>query len=268
MAMEVALPGQVAAPAPEPVVQQGKITVVRFLIVLAQLGLLTLVLRQFQIEGGAFIRLALLAFAGFAIHAWLPLRFRLPFFLALSLSGIALVLGIANGAWIVGIGLVLVGICHLPFAFSTRIAILLALVAMLIAQRVQWMPAPWSEAIWPILGSMFMFRLIVYLYDLKHDTGPASPVRTLAYFFMLPNACFPLFPVIDYKSFCRNYFDDDAYRIYQVGADWMVRGIIHLLLYRVSHYYFTLRRRKFTARDLRNTWLTSCCTCGCPASST
>ena len=44
---------------------------------------------------------------------------------------------------------------------------------------------------------------------------------------MLPNACFPLFPVVDYKTFRRNYFDDDAYRIYQIGVDWMVRGVIH-----------------------------------------
>jgi hypothetical protein len=57
---------------------------------------------------------------------------------------------------------------------------------------------------------------------------------------MLPNVCFPLFPVIDYKTFRRNYFDDDAYRIYQVGVDWMVRGVIHLLLYRFVYYYLTL----------------------------
>jgi D-alanyl-lipoteichoic acid acyltransferase DltB (MBOAT superfamily) len=238
--MEVALPGTTAAQGPERTAQRGKITAVNFLIVLVQLGLLTLVLRQFQIEGGAFIRLALLAFAGFAVHAWLPVRYRLPFFLALSLAGIVLVLGVANAAWIVGIGVILLCVCHLPFAFSTRIAILLSLVAVLIAQRAQWMPAPWSEAVWPIVGSMFMFRLIVYLYDLRHETAPASPVRTLSYFFMLPNTCFPLFPVVDYKSFSRNYFDDDAYRIYQIGVDWMVRGVIHLILYRVIYYYFTL----------------------------
>jgi len=238
--MELALPGRVDAKPSDGKARPGGIGVAHFLLVLAQLGLLALVLRQFQIESGAFIRLALLAFAGFVIHAWLPLRYRLPFFLALSLAGIALVLGPANGAVLVAIGLVLIAICHLPLAFSARIALLLAVVAVLAVQRAQWLPAPWSEAIWPILGSMFMFRLIVYLYDLKHDAGPASPVRTLSYFFMLPNACFPLFPVVDYKGFSKNYFDDDAYRIYQVGVDWMVRGVIHLLLYRVVYYYFTL----------------------------
>ncbi len=172
--MEVALPGTVATPSADRVKQQGRISAAKFLVVLAQLGLFTLVLRQFQIESGAFLRLALLAFAGFAVHAWLPLRYRLPFFLALSLAGIVLVLGVANGAWLVGIGLVLIGICHLPFAFAVRALRSCSLVAaVLVAQRAQWMPAPWSEAIWPILGSMFMFRLIVYLYDLRHDTAPA-----------------------------------------------------------------------------------------------
>ncbi|MGH8682019.1 MAG: hypothetical protein ACREVP_11030, partial [Burkholderiales bacterium] len=220
--------------------EQGTIGVGTFLVILAQLALLTLVLRQFQIESGAFRDLWLLALGGFAVHAFLPLRYRLPFFLALSLAGIALVLGPVHGAWLVAVGLGLIGICHLPLAFATRIAILLAAAAVLVAQRSQWLPAPWSEAIWPILGSMFMFRLIVYLYDLKHQSKPSTPWQSLAYFFMLPNACFPLFPVVDYKTFCRNYYDDDAYRIYQIGVDWIVRGVIHLLLYRVVYYYFTL----------------------------
>jgi D-alanyl-lipoteichoic acid acyltransferase DltB (MBOAT superfamily) len=238
--VELALPGRANAPASDGKAQPGRISLTRFLFVLAQLGLLTLVLRQFQIENAAFLRLALLAFAGFAVHAFLPLRYRLPFFLVLSLAGIALVLGAANGAVLVAIGLVLIAICHLPLGFGLRVTILLAVAAVLAAQRAAWLPAPWSEAIWPILGSMFMFRLIVYLYDLKHDTGPASPLHALSYFFMLPNACFPLFPVVDYKTFRRNYFDDDAYRIYQIGVDWMVRGVIHLVLYRFVYYYLTL----------------------------
>src|SRR5262245_12964785 len=187
-----------------------QISVGKFLIVAAQLGLLALVLRQFQIEGGAFLRLALLAFAGFAVHAYLPLRWRLPFFLVLSLAGIVLVLGAGNAAWLVSIGLVLIGICHLPVSFWARVAIIVILGLVLAAQRASWLPHIWSDAIWPILGSMFMFRLIVYLYDIKHDNSRVSTTSTLAYFFMLPNVCFPLFPVVDYRTFRRNYYDQDA----------------------------------------------------------
>ena len=220
--------------------EQGRISVLAFLLVLVQLGVLTLVLRQFQIESPSFLRLWLLALAGFAIHAFLPLRLRLPFFLAVSLAGIALVLGPVNAAWLICLGLLLIAMCHLPISFRARIAVLLGMGAVLVAQRANWLAGPWPEAIWPILGSMFMFRLVVYLYDLRHDKSPVSAVRTLSYFFMLPNVCFPLFPVVDYKTFRRNYYDDDAYQIYQVGVDWIVRGVVHLLLYRVVYYYFTL----------------------------
>jgi D-alanyl-lipoteichoic acid acyltransferase DltB (MBOAT superfamily) len=238
--MAAVLPKALGVETPSSVSEQGEIKVLSFLTVLAQLGVLTLVLRQFQIEGPAFLRLWLLTLAGFAVHAFLPLRLRLPFFLVLSLAGIVLVLGFVNAAWLVGLGLVLIAICHLPIAFRARIALLLVLGGVLIAQRGQWLPGPWPEAMWPLLGSMFMFRLIVYLYDLRYENAPASAVRALSYFFMLPNVCFPLFPVVDYKTFRRNYYDDDAYRIYQIGVDWIVRGVVHLLLYRVVYYYFTL----------------------------
>ncbi len=238
--MAVAVAETVASQPPERATEQGSIGAGLFLVVLAQLGLLTLVLRQFQIESSAFRDLWLLAVGGFVVHAFLPLRYRLPFFLGLSLAGIALVMGIAHGAWLVAIGLGLIGICHLPLAFGTRIVLLLAVAAVLVAQRAQWLPAPWSEAIWPILGSMFMFRLIVYLYDLKHESKPSTVWQSLSYFFMLPNACFPLFPVVDYKTFRRNYYDADTYRIYQTGVDWILRGVIHLILYRVVYYYLTL----------------------------
>lgn len=111
---------------------------------------------------------------------------------------------------------------------------------VLALQRAGYLAAPWSDAIWPILGAMFMFRLIIYLYDLRHDQTPTTPAQSLAYFFMLPNACFPLFPVVDDKTFRRNYFDDGAAHIYQTGIDWMLRGVIHLILYRVVYYYLTL----------------------------
>ena len=219
---------------------RGRIGLLDYLAILVQLGLLFLLLRQFQIESGAFLRLAMLAFAGFAVHAWLPLAWRLPFFAALSLAGIALVMGTANAAWLVGIGLLLIGICHLPVAFAWRGALLIATTAVLALQRAGYLPFPWSDAIWPILGAMFMFRLIIYFYDLRHDKAPSTPAQSLSYFFMLPNACFPLFPVVDYKTFRRNYFDDDAARIYQTGIDWMLRGVIHLILYRIVYYYLTL----------------------------
>jgi uncharacterized membrane protein len=86
---------------------------------------------------------------------------------------------------------------------------------------------------------MFMFRLIVYFYDLRHDKTRGTLWQSLSYFFMLPNACFPLYPVIDYKTYRRNYYDEDAYRIYQVGVDWMVR--LFAATEKSTGYYFENR---------------------------
>lgn len=226
--------------------EHGAIGLTHLAFIAVQLGLLLVLLRQFQIENAAFRQLAILAFGGALIHALLPLRFRLPFFAGLSLIGVVWVLGAANSAWLIAIGFALIGVCHLPVSFTIRGALLLLCAGVLIAQRANLLPAPWSEAVWPILGSMFMFRLIVYFYDLQHDRTPASPARTLAYFFMLPNASFPLFPVVDYKTFRRNYYDADAYRIYQKGVDWIVRGVVHLILYRYVYYHLTLAPSEVT----------------------
>ncbi len=151
-----------------------------------------------------------------------------------------MVFGFMGGAWLIGIGLALIGICHLPIAFSARVVVLLLVGIVLATLRIHPARAPWPEAILPILGSMFMFRLIIYLYDLRHETAPVSVWQKLSYFFLLPNVCFPLFPVLDYKTFGRTYYNDDPYQIYQKGVQWMLRGVSHLIIYRLIYYHFTL----------------------------
>ena len=217
-----------------------RLSLPRFALLCVQLGLLTLIIRQFQIESAAFVRVAILAFVGFAVHALLPMRFRLPFFVVLSLGAIFMVFGSVQTAWLVGLGLVLIGLCHLPVPFPVRLVLLVGTGVVLALQRVEWLPAPWSVAVWPILGSMFMFRLMVYVYDLRHEKEPPTLWRSLSYFFLLPNVCFPMFPVVDYKTFRRNYYDEDAYHIYQVGVDWMARGVVQLVAYRYVYYHMTL----------------------------
>ena len=230
----------VAAPSDETSLQPGKISVRKLFTVIVQLGLLALVIHQFQIESVVFFRLALLAFTGFIVHAFLPFRIRLPFFLALSLAGIGLVLGVKSAIWLVAIGAALIGICHLPVSFRIRGVVLIGAAVLLAAQRATWLPAFWSNDIWPVLGSMFMFRLVLYFYEIRHEKTAASVTQIFSYFFLLPNVCFPLFPVVDYKTFRRNYYDEDAYRIYQVGVDWMARGLLHLILYRLVYLHLTL----------------------------
>jgi hypothetical protein len=210
----------------------GLSSLARFGAVAVQLGLLTLVVRTFDVESTAFLRLMTIACGGFVVHHFAPARMRLPVFVLVSLLGMAMVLGRSNAAQIVGLGVVLVALAHLPVRFGLRVALILGAGGLLAAVRAGAVPAPVSNAIWPIFGAMFMFRMIVYLYDLANRAAPFSPWRAGAYFFMLPNVCFPLFPVVDYKTFCRTYYDEEDTRIYQTGVEWMFRGVLQLLLYR------------------------------------
>ena len=205
-----------------------------------QLGLLALIIRQFSLESAAFYSVTLLTFSGFVIHALLPLRYRMPFFVVLSLAAVWTVFGFTSGLTLIGLGLSLIGICHLPIRIGFRVLLLLGAGAVLAMLRGQWIASPIPMAIWPILGSMFMFRLCVYFYDLQTEKAPLSISKTLSYFFLLPNVCFPLFPVVDYKTFRRTYYDEDAARIYKKGIRWILRGVVHLLIYRLVYYHLTI----------------------------
>ena len=209
-------------------------------VVCMQLVLVLLVIHQFHLETRTFFHLMVLASVGFVIHALLPLRYRLPFFTLLSLASIPLALGLFDGACLIFLGLLLIGICHLPWALAARISLLLLTAGLFALWRMELLPAPWSVAIWPLLASMFMFRLALYVYALQHDEKRPTPARTLAYFFMLPNVCFPLYPVVDYSTFGRTHYDRDAGAIYETGMRWIVRGLIHLILYRLVYLHLTL----------------------------
>jgi hypothetical protein len=213
----------------------------KFLAIAVQLGLIVLLIRLFQLENQAFYHnLILLTFFGFLAHYFLPFQYRLAFFFLLSITAIFGILGFQNGAWLVGIGLGLILIAHLPLPFRVRVALLVGIGIVLALMRGNWMPSIVPTVIWPILGSVFMFRLIIYMYDLSHSKEPVNLPRTFSYFFLLPNVVFPFFPLVDFNTFKRTYYDEDRYRIYQSGIGWMLVGVIHLILYRFVNYYLMI----------------------------
>lgn len=177
--------------------------------------------------------------AAFLVHTLLPLRWRVPFFVLVSFAAYFVVLGALDGALLIAFGLALTGICHLPLPHWGRVLLALAAGALLGLFRCGILPAPFAATVLPVLGSMFMFRLIGYLYDLKNEKKPAGPWRRLAFFFLAPNACFPLFPVVDYATFLRTWHDDRDLKIYQKGVHWMARGVVQLVLYRLVYRHFS-----------------------------
>lgn len=206
--------------------------------IVVELALVAVAVRLLNIESPAFESVLTLALGGFLIHHFLPVPWRIPFFAALSVATVPLVFGWQAGMWLLAFGGLLIALCHVPVAFHVRVALIVALALALALARKQVLPAfaAIPPTIWPILGSMFMFRLIVYLYDLKHEAAPFSASRAMAYFFMLPSVCMPLFPVVDYKTFQRSFYNADPLHLYQTGVKWILRGLIHLTLYKAVYF--------------------------------
>ncbi len=209
----------------------------RWALLVAQVALVALAVDRFQIGSRAFSTITFLAAGGYVVHSLLPVRMRVAFFALLSMSGAVLVLGPETGLWLIAISFGLIALAHLRVPFVVLSLLMLAVCGALMAGRAGWIRVPWSGALWPILGGMFMFRMVVFLYDRKHGERATSIWETLSYFFLLPGVCFPLFPVVDYKTFRRSVNAEAEFACHQVGVRWIVRGLLHLLLYRFIYYY-------------------------------
>jgi hypothetical protein len=78
-------------------------TLSRLFVVALQFALLVLLVDRFEIESQAFFQLSLIALGGFVIHAMLPINWRIPFFAALSMVAVVVVLGKASGLWLLAL---------------------------------------------------------------------------------------------------------------------------------------------------------------------
>jgi hypothetical protein len=210
-------------------------------IVLAQLLLLAGVIYVFDIEESrGFLPIGGLALVGFVVHALAPMRARIHVFLLLGCCATWILFGTIAAAWLLGIGGVLVALCHLPIPFPARVAMVTAVGLLLAALRGYWIPNTVPSVVWPVLGSMFMFRLIIYLYDLRHLRERVPWPKRLSYFFLLPNVCFPFFPVVDYKTYLRTHYQGDERENQQIGVRWIWNGVLHLIAYRLVYRYAVL----------------------------
>lgn len=213
----------------------------RVLLTAGQLFLLAMVIKQFELESRGLYNILLLAVAGFVLQAILPRRWRMPCFALLSVASVFLVLH-AGGLWVIALGGLLLGLSLLPVRYPVRLGLLVAVGLALALVRVGRLslPVPIPEPMWPVLAGMFMFRLALFLHTVRHEGTPKDLWGTIGYFFMLPNAVFPFFPIVDYKTFLRQHYDAPASGLYARGLSWMLRGLVHLLLYRLVYHYVVL----------------------------
>ena len=223
----------------------------RFTTLLLQASLLYLVVRAYELESAAFHDFLFgIIVTGFVMQHFVAARNRMALFVALSIAAMLCILGPANGLIALGIGLVLIGICHLPISLLWRAGLLVSAGAGLAGVRAGWIPNDRVEAVLPIVGSIFMFRLIIYLYDMQNGKVPKAWAERLSYFFMLPNFAFPFFPVVDLSAWNRSHQAAASMETYQKGMIWILIGISHLLLYRFVNYNVA-----FEPSDVAGFWM-------------
>jgi alginate O-acetyltransferase complex protein AlgI len=217
----------------------------RFVPILAHLGAMTLVFSVYRVEGRAFLMLATTCLAALPVHYLLPYRWKKPFFVAASIFGLMLVFGAAASAVVLAASAVLIAICYLPIPWLARAGLVGAAAIVLANARMGRIFVDAPETAWPVIGSIFMFRMILYLYELKHAKRREPLVDTLGYFFLLPNFCFvPIFPVVDYRTLQRGYFSKEVHTAQQEGLRMMFRGTVQLLLYRVVYHQWVIGPEK------------------------
>jgi hypothetical protein len=198
----------------------------------AQLALLLVVFWLFRLEEPAFLVLSATVFAGFLISYWLPVQWKERFFVALCIGGAFLIAEPAVVVVILGLLLCVFGIARLKLSYRVRVGMLAALLVALTLGRQLTVPGM-PPALWPTIGAIFMFRLIVIMYDLRGMKQPPPFVPFAAYFLMLPNFYFLFFPVVDYQTMRNGFARRDIGLVAQSGVQWILRGALQLMLYRI-----------------------------------
>jgi D-alanyl-lipoteichoic acid acyltransferase DltB (MBOAT superfamily) len=223
---------------------------VRFGWLLLQLVGLLGVFRVYAVETPAFFVLGVLCVAGFVVHYWLPSRHRRAFYVVFSMAAAFAILEWRTVLVLHGIGLALFAVVRAPVPYLVRLAVVLLAGVGLMSARAAAPPLI-PEQLWPVLGGLFMFRMIVYMYDLRHLSEPPSLLDYLSYFYLLPNYYFLLFPVVDYKTMLHTRDRGDIHDVAQVGIRWICRGTIQLLLYRLIEHYRPLPEPEFVTTGWR-----------------
>ncbi len=205
----------------------------RYVVLLLELALLLAAFRSFKLHeliGETFFAVSAIAAVAFALHYWLPLRLKEPAFIAISIGALPFLVGPTVALLLLAVALAIFAIGRAEGSNAMRAGGLLLIGAACVAGRVgalPWLP----EELWPLLGSVFLFRLPIWAYDRAHLRGRPSLREYLTYFFMLPNWGCLLFPVVDFQTQRKSFLARDQNEVAQTGIAWMARGLLQLVIY-------------------------------------
>jgi alginate O-acetyltransferase complex protein AlgI len=210
---------------------------VRFLALVAQIAGLMLLFRYYHLDSTQFLITAAFVFAAFFVHYWLPFRFKEIFWVAVSITGSVYLVGLQEAAIAVGMAIAIYLILRSPLKFRWRVVILIIFLAGFLYISLTGRFA-FAKASSGILLIIFGVRIIAYTYDQAHAKKPASVLSCLSYFLILPLSLSAFFPIIDFQTMRATYYGRNIHDIAQQGIQWMARGSLQLILYRIVLYFY------------------------------
>jgi alginate O-acetyltransferase complex protein AlgI len=175
---------------------------------------------------------------GFLIHALLPLNYRPWIFLFCGIICVFILFGLKGGLALISLAAFVFHLTQLSIHNNIKIGLLVMAGVGLAIVRLGYVSIPYFDGIIYIVGSIFMFRGIIYLHDSKFENPKPKLITRINYFFLFPNIVLPLFPVVDYKSYKSTYYNEEDTAIYLKGIRMMIVGVFHMMIYRVIYVYF------------------------------
>jgi hypothetical protein len=217
-------------------------TILMYGFILIQLCALIAIVNLYELEPTLHLdKLAITAAFGFIIRIILPHTFNKPIFILLGLLLLWWIIGWFEALLVLVFALFIVATAKYlrpPLIRNFALVAIFGILGALVLVKQEWVQNHYI--VFAIIGSIFLFRIWIYLYDKSFSKVESTLIDDLAYFLMLPNLAILLFPAVDYTKFNSNSFTESKINIYKRGVQWMVLGIFHLVVYRAFYYYFVL----------------------------
>ncbi|NNE15061.1 MAG: hypothetical protein HKN51_08800 [Saprospiraceae bacterium] len=206
--------------------------------VILSLVLVSWISFNFNVESNlGFPFLFIITVTGFIIFNVSKKKYRSYILAILCFLSIVILLSPINALLIYAIGGILFLIIDSDLSKYLHLALIILTVAVLGFVRIQTDWEIFEPRLWVILGSIFMFRTIVYLKEKKLIKATPHKIDRFNYFFLFPNIFSPLFPIIDYKDYTKDVSLDEQSKLNIKGINLITTGLIQLLIYRIIYNY-------------------------------
>ncbi len=116
-----------------------------------------------------------------------------------------------------------------------KISILAIAILLVSIYIVQWETFSEFKYIPFVIGSLFMFRSISFLHEIKFMKREVSMLDNINYFLLPPNLSMPLFPIVDYKSFFSSYEGINPNTLRRSSL-LICRGLVQMIIYRFIYH--------------------------------